>query len=98
MKNSENFQIIEFYSPKNEWRTIHKIAIFYEEKKLLKLLLFVSPESSIHKKYFFKITFKNKSNKTIAISNKEKNLIKPCIINFNFYIARLIFSDGFAGK
>lgn len=93
MNKSQNFEFIEPFIPKHEWDKIFKISIFYKEYILLKLLLFINSSWVFHRKYFLKVTYKNRSIKQISISYHQKNLIKPWITNFNFYLSGLLISE-----
>jgi hypothetical protein len=89
MNKTENFQLLELHIPKKEWIEIRKVSIFYSEIIFLKVFLLIDSRFSLHRKYILKVTYKDKSIKNIPISNDQKNLIKPSITSFNFYIGTL---------
>jgi hypothetical protein len=84
MKETEKFKFLETLVPRNEWDEILKISIFYEEFVPLKLLVLINSNWAFHRKYYLRITYKNKSIRLIKISYKLKELLKPHITNFNY--------------
>jgi hypothetical protein len=92
MSEAEKYKFLEPLIPKFEWDDILKISIFYEEFFLLKLFVLINSSWACHRRYFLRITFKNKSIKRISISYKQKELIKPHITSFNFYVNGLSIS------
>lgn len=86
MDDIKHFEFLETLIPKNEWDAIYKISIFYKEFIPLKLLLLINPRWVFHRNYYLRITYKNKSVKLIKISYNLKELIKPHITSFNYYV------------
>lgn len=93
MNETEKFKFLEPIIPKYEWNEIFKISIFYEEFLLLKLLYIINSGWAFHRRYFLRVTYKNKSIKRISISHKQKELIKPHITFFNCYVNGLEVSN-----
>jgi uncharacterized protein YpbB len=86
MDDIEQFKFLETLIPKNEWDTILKISIFYKEFMLLKLFVLINSKWVYHRNYYLRITYKNKSIQLIKISYNLKELIKPHITSFNYYV------------
>jgi hypothetical protein len=72
------------YIPKNEWNSIYKVAIKYDERKWLKWMALF--KLCYYKKYTLKVTYKNKEIRYINLTIQDKNILKPLILKFNFYV------------
>ncbi|GAA4048982.1 hypothetical protein GCM10022388_13430 [Flavobacterium chungnamense] len=64
---------------------VKEINLVYERKKTK--LHYKINNFFFKKSYYLKVKYKDSTEKKIKIEMKDKNLIKPWIIHYNFYIA-----------
>lgn len=83
----DDFTIFEKYISLEEWPSIKKIVIKYNPHNNFKFLSFFN--IYWFKRYYLKVIYKNDFNKPIHISMQEKDLLKPELTKFNFYLSTL---------
>jgi len=64
---------------------VKEIRLIYDRKKTK--LHYKINNFFFKKCYYLKVNYKDSTEKIIKIEMKDKNLIKPWIVHFNFYIA-----------
>ena len=82
-----DFAIFEKYIPQDEWPNINRVVIEYNPYNIFKFLSFLN--IYWFKRYYLKIIYKNDFKKTIKIKIKEKDVLKPELSKFNFYLSTL---------
>lgn len=87
MNKKYDFSILEFFVPNCELYNLKKVSVYYAEIKWLKWISIFN--LTLHKRYFLKVTFKDKTVKHILISNNDKVKIVPYIIDINFNLMQL---------
>lgn len=87
MEHPQNFNVIATYIPEKKWQKIIKVSLKYNEIKYFRWLSIFN--IYWYKKYYLKITFKNKKVEYISISYENKDVVKFQLIYFNFYISNL---------
>ena len=87
MEHVQNFNVIATYIPEKKWQKITKVSLKYNEIKYFRWLSIFN--IYWYKKYYLKITFKNKKVEYISISYENKDVVKSQLIYFNFYISNL---------
>jgi hypothetical protein len=82
-----DFTIFEKYIPRHEWPSVSRVVIKYNPYNNFKFLSFFN--IYWFKRYYLKIIYKNDFNKPINISVHEKDVLKPELSKFNFYLSTL---------
>ena len=83
MKTKKGIRLIERYLEAGEIEKVKKVSIKFKESKFA---VFTSLFKKNTKRYFLKVTFTDKSERLIPISELEKETVKQSVTAFNFML------------